>query len=143
MTILLPYQPMNKPIQATSVQDYINQIDAPRKQDIQALHALISKTLPTLPVSLQSNMIGYGTYHYRYATGREGDAPIIALASQKNYISIYAHAVTKEGKYVAEAYADRLGNVNVGKSCIRFKHFRDINTDVLMELLKETATFLG
>lgn len=134
---------MIKPVQASSVKDYIDQIDEPRKRDIQALHDLISSTLPELPASIQFNMIGYGSYHYRYATGREGDAPIVALASQKNYISVYAHAVTKEGKYLAETFADALGKVSVGKSCIRFKRLSDLQTTVLMELLKETAQILG
>ncbi len=134
---------MIKPLQASSVQDYINQIEEPRKKEIESLHALISSTLPALPASIQYNMIGYGTYHYRYATGREGDAPIIALASQKNYISIYAHAVTTEGKYLAESYADNLGKVSVGKSCIRFKRLEDINTSVLTQLLKESEKLVG
>lgn len=134
---------MIKPVQASSVKDYIDQIDEPRKRDIQALHDLISSTLPELPASIQFNMIGYGSYHYRYATGREGDAPIVALASQKKYISVYAHAVTKEGKYLAETFAEALGKVSVGKSCIRFKRLSDVQTTVLMELLKETAQILG
>lgn len=134
---------MIKPTQASSVQDYISQIEEPRKTAIASLHALISKTLPHLPATIQYNMIGYGSYHYRYATGREGDAPIIALASQKNYISIYAHAVTGEGKYLAEAYAHRLGKVNVGKSCIRFKRVEDLNTAVLTDLLKEADKIVG
>ena len=52
-------------------------------------------------------MLGYGPFHYRYASGREGDASLIALASRKQYISLYVLCTTERG-YLAEQYAERL-----------------------------------
>lgn len=62
------------------------------------------------------------------------DWPIIALASQKNYISVYVCA--SDGKeYIAEKYKDKLGKVSVGKSCIRFKKLEDVDLNVLKEVV--------
>ena len=79
-------------------------------------------------------MIGYGTYHYKYASGREGDWCVIGLSSRKNYISLYVCAV-KDGKYVAESFKENLPKADIGKSCVRFKKFEDITFPELRELL--------
>src|SRR5262249_50192431 len=92
---------MIKPTGAKTPSEYIAKIDEPRRSDITALDALIRKTVPKLEPSIQVGMIGYGTYHYKYASGREGDAPVIALASQKSYISVYVSGA-EDGQYVAE-----------------------------------------
>ena len=83
-------------------------------------------------------MLGYGRFHYRYQSGREGDASLIALSSRKAHISLYVLSADEDG-YLAEQYADRLGKVSVGKSCIRFKRGDDVDSDVLRELLAEAG----
>lgn len=83
-------------------------------------------------------MIGYEMYHYKYASGREGDWPIIALASQKNYISVYVCGV-KKGKYVAELHKKDFPKASIGRSCIRFKKLEDIDLKTLGEVIKEGA----
>jgi len=83
-------------------------------------------------------MIGYGTYHYRYASGREGDCAIIGLASNKNYISVYVMG-TSEGEYVAEKNRGLVPKADVGKSCIRFKKLEDIDPAALGKIVKEGA----
>ena len=62
-------------------------IPEPRRQDFEKIHELIQKTIPTLKPNILSGMIGYGTYPYRYASKKEGNGSLIALANQKNYIS--------------------------------------------------------
>jgi uncharacterized protein DUF1801 len=83
-------------------------------------------------------MLGYGRFHYRYASGREGDASLIALSSRKQYISLYV-LCTHDGGYLAEQYADRLPKASIGKSCVRFKRTADVDLDVLRELLTEAG----
>jgi len=83
--------------------EYINSLEEPRKTEIKKLHSLICKTVPNLKPHMKYGMLGYGTYHYKYASGRQGDWMIIGLANQKNYISLYA--CLSDGKqYVAEKY---------------------------------------
>lgn len=129
---------MIKPTQAATPEDYIAQIDEPRRSAIARLHGLILKTVPALKPAMQAGMIGYGTYHYKYASGREGDWPIIALASQKNYISVYVCA-SIDGQYCAERRKSELPKASIGKSCIRFKKLEDVDLKVLMSIVKEGA----
>lgn len=129
---------MFKPTSATTSEEYIQLIEEPRRNEIVELDKLIKRTAPTLNAHFASNMLGYGSFHYKSRSGREGDWPIIALASQKNYISIYVCAI-KNGKYVAGEYAKKLGKVSVGKSCIRFKKLEDVNLNVLKQVILEAV----
>jgi uncharacterized protein YdhG (YjbR/CyaY superfamily) len=121
---------------ATSVKEYLDALEEPRKSEIKALHRLIVKSAPKLAPTISSGMLGYGKYHYKYSSGREGDTAVVALASQKNYISLYACSVV-DGGYVAEKYRDRLPRASIGKGCIRFKTLAAVDLDVLAELVKE------
>jgi hypothetical protein len=129
---------MFKPTNAKTPNEYIDMIEEPRRSEIQALHQAIQTAIPNKKPYILSGMIGYGTYHYKYASGREGDWAPVALASQKNYISVYIMASTGE-RYLAEANAAKFPKASVGKSCIRFKHLADIDLDVLMGLVKQGA----
>lgn len=127
---------MFKPTQAQTVTDYIAQIDEPRKTEIKRLHNFIQALIPHEKPHLIYSMIGYGSFHYKYANGREGDWPVIALASHKNYISVYVCAIDNNGKYVAENYKRQLPRADIGRSCIRFKKLEDINLDVLGDVIQ-------
>jgi hypothetical protein len=130
---------MFKVTDAKTPEEYIEKIEEPRKSQILQLHQLILKTVPQLKPYIISGMIGYGSYHYKYASGREGDWCIIALASQKNYISVYVCAI--DGKeYVAESYKSKLPKSSIGKSCIRFKKIEDIDLEILKEIIKKGET---
>jgi len=87
-------------------------------------------------------MLGYGRFHYRYASGREGDASLIALSSRKNYISLYV-LCTDGGGYLAEQYVDRLPKASIGKSCVRFKRTDDVDLDALRELIARAGQIGG
>jgi hypothetical protein len=118
--------------------EYIAGLEEPRKSEIQKIHDLIRKVAPGLEPYMESGMIGYGKFHYKYASGREGDWAKVGLASQKNYISIYCCAV-KDGRYIADSYRDQLPKANIGKSCVRIKKMDDVDLKVFEALIKETA----
>lgn len=113
-----------------------------REPILRTIDELIRENAPHCPRELFQGMgggaaIGYGMMPYQSSSMKEpGQWPIIALANQKNYMAIYACA-TVDGKYVAEEYADQLGKVNVGRSCIRFKKLEDLNIDGLTEMLHQ------
>ena len=113
-----------------------------RAPDLKRLDKVIRAAAPNLePFFLEAGAmtgLGYGRYHYRYASGREGDFCVVGLANQKNYMSLYV-CVTKDGKYLAERYGKRLGKANCGKSCIRFKKLDDLDLDAVTALLKEAG----
>lgn len=133
---------MFKPVKAKNEKEYIDLIDEPRKSQIVELDKFIKKTVPKLKPQFAYNMLGYGMFHYKTRSGNEGEWPVIALASQKNYISVYVCSV-KDGKYIAEANKDKLGKVSVGKSCIRFEKIEDVNMKELERVLKEAAKSPG
>jgi hypothetical protein len=127
------------PADIKTPEEYLENLEEPRKSQIETLHNLIRQTLPQFEPYIQSGMLGYGKYHYKYKTGREGDWSTIALASNKTGISLYV-AVVKDGKYVAENYKEKLPKASIGKSCIRFKKIGDVNLETIREILQEAAT---
>jgi uncharacterized protein YdhG (YjbR/CyaY superfamily) len=124
---------------AATHEEYINGLAEPRQSEMRALHELIRRTVPELEPTMDFGMPGYGKYHYKYPTGREGDWMLVGLASNKNYISLYVTATTDDGRYLAESRQDQLPKASIGKSCIRFKRLSDVDQDVLAGLLREAA----
>jgi hypothetical protein len=116
--------------------EYLEALPEPRRAEIRALDEFIRATVPDAEPHVDSGMLGYGRYRYRYASGREGEASLIALASRKQYISLYVCAA-RDGQYVPELYAERLPKADVGRSCIRVKRVDDLDLDVLAELLRD------
>ena len=85
----------------------------PKRSELRKLHALIHKTLPALRPEVWGTMIGYGKYHYRYPTGRQGDCYRIAMASNKTGISVYINAVDERGYLAEQALFPVNGSVKV------------------------------
>lgn len=126
---------MFKKVKANSIEEYISSIPTDRKEDILFLHNLIKNLTPNLKPHFAYNMLGYGSFKYKNnKTKQMLDWPVIGLANQKNYISLYVCA-TNNGKYIAEENKSRLGKVSVGKSCIRFKKLADVNLDELKKVI--------
>jgi hypothetical protein len=125
---------MFKPVGATTHAEYFAQLPLERKELLAFLDDFIQKAAPSLKPNFIYNMLGYGTFDYMNYKKELIKWPVVALASQKNYISIYVCAV-EDGSYLAESKKDRLGKVSVGKSCIRFKKLEDLNLDVLKEVI--------
>jgi hypothetical protein len=118
--------------------EYIAAVDDKRRSDISALDALIRKNAPKLVPVIMGGMLGYGPFHYRYSSGREGDACKLSIASNASYISLYCFAADAKG-YVAERYVDRLPKASIGKTCVRFKRLADLDEKALVALIEETA----
>ncbi len=129
---------MFKKVQAKTVEEYIDSVPDERKEAIIFLHDFIRKIDSELKPHFAYNMLGYGSFKYKSYKKEIMDWPIVSLANQKNYISIYVCSI-KDGKYLAESYKDELGKVSVGKSCIRFKKLENLNLPALKKLIHEAA----
>ncbi|MBP9667251.1 DUF1801 domain-containing protein [Candidatus Saccharibacteria bacterium] len=128
---------------AHTVEEYLDSVPAERKDAVNFLHEFIQKSAPDLAPHFAYNMLGYGTFHYiDRKTKQPKPWPIVALANQKNYISLYVCAC-KDGQYLAEKYTADLGKVSVGRSCIRIKKINDIHLPTLQMLLQEAQTSGG
>lgn len=126
---------MFKPSKVNSNKEYFSQLPRDRKVTLLFLDKLIRKLAPTLKPAFSFNMPGYGFFKYKNYKGEIINWPVIAIANQKNYISIYICAL-ENNRYIAEKYKTELGKVSVGKSCIRFKKIEDLNLETLEEVIK-------
>lgn len=117
---------------------FIAAVDDARRDDVQRLHDLVREVAPGLEPTMDFGMLGYGPIHYRYASGREGDWVKIGIAVNAKSISLHCCAAD-EGGYVAERFRDRLPNADIGRSCVRFKRFDDLDEDAVRDLIRETA----
>ena len=133
---------MFKPVNAKTVEEYMDALVPERREILEKLDTLIKKAAPSLKQNFIYNMPGYGAFDYTDYKKREMKWPIIAVASQKNYVSVYVCAV-EGGEYVSEKYKDQLGKVSVGKSCIRFKKLEDVDLKILEKVIKYAAQHPG
>lgn len=133
---------MFKPTKAKTVAEYLAALPKDRKDAIVFLHDFIQKYAPSLKSHFAYNMLGYGSFPYRNYKKEMISLPIVGLASQKNYVSIYVCAL-EGGEYIAEKYKERLGKVSVGRSCIRFKKLDDVNLSELKKVLQRAAKSPG
>lgn len=124
-----------------AIDAWVASLDEPRRSLVAALHDVVRAEAPDLAPSLDVDhgRIGYGPFHYRYESGREGDAHRVVVANNVRYVSVYVLA-TDGSCYLPTKYASRLGEkVSVGKSCIRVNKLDDIDLGVLAEVVREAA----
>lgn len=111
--------------------------------DLHEIDTIITTTAPELKRQLFSGpsitMLGYGEMSWERPSG-SGVWPLIGVAAQKQYISIYVAAV-KDGETVAQHYTDRLGKTNNGKNCIRFRRMEDVDPAVLAEAVRDAVAW--
>ncbi len=83
-------------------------------------------------------IIGFGNYHYKYASGHEGDAPIIGFSPRKAEFSLYVYTPGEEN----EQLLGQLGKFRMTKACIYFKKLSDLRLDILEKLCKATLRYI-
>ena len=129
---------MKGQLKVSTLAEYIAALDEPRRGEVAALDALIRKSAPKLKPFIYMGMLGYGPYHYKYASGREGDSCRIGVASNENYISLYI-CLTDANGYIPERYKQALPKAKIGKSCVRFKRLSDLDPNALKHMIREGA----
>jgi len=116
--------------------------DEGRRADSRRLIAMMREASGEPPV-LWGTMVGFGAYHYRYATGHEGDAFLVGFAPRKGEFSLYLMgAHFPEAQARCEALLSRLGKHRRGKACLYVKRLGDIDLTVLRELIDISITQL-
>lgn len=121
-----------KPTEA-SIEAYVDAIaDPARRDDCRALIALMRGATGCEPCLWGSSIVGFGSYHYRYASGHEGDAPLIGFASRKPDLTLYI----TPGFERYQSLLARLGRHRVAKCCLYLKRLADVDPQVLGELIE-------
>ena len=117
---------------AASVKAYIAAIeDEERRADCETLLNLMAEVTKQKPVMWGDSIVGYGSYHYKYASGREGDWCVTGFSSRKRDISVYLMA---SGKRQEELLA-RLGKHKMAVSCLSIRRLSDIDLKILKRLV--------
>jgi hypothetical protein len=131
---------------ATTVKDYLAELPADRREAIQSVRQAMLKNLDkTFEEGMQYGMIGYYVPHRVYPAGYHCDPkqplPFAALASQKNYMSLYLGCVygdEKLRKWFEAAWAKTGKKLDMGKACIRFKKLDGLPLEVIAEAIRRT-----
>ena len=124
-------EPKTAPTPA-SVADFLAAVPDPaRRADAQAACALIIEVTGAEPVMWGSSIVGFGAYHYRYASGQEGDWPPVGLSPRKAALTLYLST----GFDGADDLLNRLGPHSTGRSCLYLKRLGDVDEAVLRELV--------
>ncbi|ALC91760.1 hypothetical protein AM500_19720 [Bacillus sp. FJAT-18017] len=123
----------------SSVIEFIEAVDNMKKrEDAYKLLDIFTETTGHEAKMWGPSIIGFGMYHYKYATGHEGDAPLVGFSPRKAKISLYfAPGETKRDELLG-----KFGKHTSGKACVYINKVADINTDVLKELITESVKFL-
>lgn len=126
---------------SVKVTDFINSFveNDQKKIDSFQLIELMTKWSGFEPKMWGPSIIGFGSYHYKYASGHEGDAPLIGFSPRKAAFSLYVFSPTEENKHLLEG----LGKYKISKACIYVKKLSDINTNVLEKLCKSSIDYLN
>ncbi|MBP7269580.1 MAG: DUF1801 domain-containing protein [Bacteroidia bacterium] len=109
-----------------------------KKKDSYELIDLMKKVSGHEPKMWGPSIIGFGSYHYKYASGHEGDAPIIGFSPRKAAISLYVYTGLEEHEHLLEG----LGKYKIGKVCIYVNKLSDIDRQKLIRLMKESIRYI-
>ncbi len=118
-----------------SVKAFLDRIENPQiREDCRAIAVLIDSITQEKPKIWEPSIGGFGSYHYVYASGREGDWPLTGVSTRKQAITAYMMPGFEESK---ERMAT-LGKHSTGKSCLYFKRLSNIHMPMLKKLIKQS-----
>lgn len=118
------------------VEDFLEAVEHPtRKKDGFELLQIMKEITKKEPVMWGPSIVGFGSYHYKYATGREGDWPITGFSPRKQSLTVYIMPGFDE----YETLLGRLGKHRVGKSCLYINKLADVDISVLKELIAKSV----
>ena len=115
---------------------FVNDIkDEGRRSDAKAVMAMMRKVTGEPPRMWGSSIVGFGSYHYKYATGREGDWCITGFSPRKDSLTVYI----LPGLHLQQGNLKKLGKVTTGKSCIYIKRLDDVHLPTLEKMVKQAG----
>jgi hypothetical protein len=127
--------PATRPTGA-DVEEFLASVpDEQRRADARRLTAMMAEVTGEPPALWGPSIIGFGQYHYRYASGHEGDAPVAGFAPRKPHLVVYL--VGDYETHFGEALT-RLGPHKTGKSCLYVKRLSDVDEAVLREMIERS-----
>ena len=127
--------PKTKPTEQ-SVEAFLNSVaDEQKRRDSFRLLELMAEATGLAPRMWGDSIVGFGQYHYRYASGREGDSPLAGFSPRKQALTIYV--ISGFDQY--EGLMSSLGKYKTGKACLYVKKLADVDLAALKELVRLSA----
>jgi hypothetical protein len=118
------------------VEDFLNRIpEAERREDCFAVAKIMEEITGERPVMWGPSIVGFGTYHYKYASGREGDWPITGFSPRKKDLTVYMMMGFAKHTEMME----KLGKYSHAQSCLYIKRLSDIHLPTLKKLIKTSV----
>ncbi|TNE58063.1 MAG: DUF1801 domain-containing protein [Bacteroidetes bacterium] len=118
---------------------FINRVeDEQKRADSRTILALMQKVTGATPRMWGESIIGFGTYHYKYESGREGDWFLTGFSPRKQNLTLYIMAGFSRYTELLE----QLGKYKTGKSCLYIKRLSDIDMEVLETLIRESVEYM-
>lgn len=122
-----------------SVIEFIDNVDSEKKrEDAYRLLDIFTETTGYPAKMWGPSIIGFGSYHYKYESGHEGDAPLVGFSPRKAKISLYFAPGDEE----KEAHLQKLGKHTSGKACVYINKVGDIDTEALRALIRQSVQLL-
>lgn len=116
-----------------SVEDFINTVkDEQTREDCRAVAKLMQEATKAEPKMWGANIVGFGIYTYKYASGKTGDWPMVGFSPRKQNLTLYVMGGFEDHDELME----KLGKFTCGKSCIYIKRLSDLHLPTLKKLLK-------
>lgn len=118
-----------------SVEDFLNAVENERKRnDSFCILELMREVTGEEPSMWGTNIVGFGAYNYTYASGREGEWPLVGFAPRKRNLTLYI----MDGFASYDALLAKLGKYRTGKSCLYINKLDDVDIDILRELIAQS-----
>ena len=122
-----------------SVDEFLNSVtDKKKRKDSFSILELMQEVTGKEPVMWRSSIVGFGSYHYKYASGREGDWFLTGFSPRKQNLTLYI----MPGFNQYESLLATLGKFKTGKSCLYINKLEDIDKSTLKELIQQSVTYL-
>ena len=119
-----------------SVEDFLGSVEDPgRREDCRRILDLMQEVTGHPPRMWGPSIVGFGTYHYKYASGREADWMLTGFSPRKQNLTLYIMS----GFDHEDELMGRLGKYKTGKSCLYLKKLDDVDLDVLREMVRSSV----
>ena len=123
-----------------SVETFLNGVeDEKRRQDCFTILEIMKQITKAEPQMWGTSIVGFGTYHYQYESGREGDWFVAGFSPRKQNLTLYIMA----GFSQYDELLSKLGKFKTGKSCLYIKKTEDIDLPTLKELIKQSVAYIS
>ncbi len=117
--------------------------DDGQREDSRVIAAMMERLSGEAPTMWGDAMVGFGSYHYKYASGREGDFFRTGFSPRKRDLSLHLMGVYSDGGYEKrQQLLDRLGKHKRGKSCLYIKRLSDVDMAVLEALVADSLAVM-